>query len=333
MEGEPLETARARKRRPLRALAWTLGMIICVPLLATLGLLAVSALWWSDPAAHMPAGFEAYASLPSAGSFVREALDLKALDAILSTPNLGAARAAVRSLRVEPFLRTKTFKLLADVRVDAALYDGGAFVAAASLGYRAAALRLLPLALRVAPGLFSKAKGLSFAADAIPPRFELSSGGSTLYAIRYRDVLVVASSEALLLEAARPRLSGMNCLACYVHLKHKNPCNGCLGSDDAKPDRCKTCAIKLCARARGYGYCLECPEFPCKNIRNLERSYTKRYATSLIGNSLSVRDIGMAAFQGQERIRWSCKKCGGVVSLHDGVCSECGGKYPHGGLE
>jgi hypothetical protein len=210
MEGGSVETARARKRRPLRALAWALGILIGVPALAALGLLAVSALWRSDPAAHMPAGFDAYASLPSAGSFVREALDLKALDAILSTPKLGPARAAVRSLRVEPFLRSKTFNRLADVRVDAATYEGGAFVAVASLGYRSAALRLLPLALRIAPSLFSKAKGLSYVADAMPARFELASEGSRLYAIRYRDVLVVASSEALFLEAARPRLSGVD---------------------------------------------------------------------------------------------------------------------------
>lgn len=209
IDDEPAMTERPRKRRPLRALAWTLGVIVGVPVIAALGLLAVSALWRSDPAAHMPAGFEAYASLPSAGSFVREALDLKALDAVLSTPSLGAARSAVRSLRVEPFLRSEAFDRLADVRVDAALYQGGAFVAVASLGYRSAALRLLPLALRLAPGLFAKAEGLSYVADAMPPRFELASGGSTLYAVRYRDVLVVASSEALLLEAARPSLSGV----------------------------------------------------------------------------------------------------------------------------
>lgn len=209
IEDAPMKTARPRKHRPLRALAWILGIVIGVPALAALGLLVVSALWRSDPASHMPAGFEAYASLPSAGSFVRDALDLKALDAILSTPRLGSARAAVRSLRVEPFLRSEAFGRLSDVRVDAALYGGGAFVAAASLGYRSAALRLLPLALRLAPGLFSKVKGLSYVADAMPARFELASGESTLYAVRYRDVLVVASTEALLLEAARPSLSGV----------------------------------------------------------------------------------------------------------------------------
>jgi hypothetical protein len=119
---------------------------------------------------------------------------------------------------------------------------------------------------------------------------------------------------------------GMNCLVCYVHLKKIKPCGGCLGADANKPDRCKACAIKLCALARGYTHCHECPEFPCARINNLEKSYRKRYATSLVGNSLSVRDIGMVVFQKLERIRWSCKKCGGVISLHDGVCSECGGK-------
>ncbi len=119
---------------------------------------------------------------------------------------------------------------------------------------------------------------------------------------------------------------GMNCMVCYVHLKKKKPCGGCLGPEDDKPDRCKACAIKLCALSRGYVYCHECPEFPCARIKNLDRSYRKRYATSLVAYSLSVRNIGLAEFQKLQRVRWSCKDCGGVVSVHDGTCSECGAK-------
>jgi hypothetical protein len=119
---------------------------------------------------------------------------------------------------------------------------------------------------------------------------------------------------------------GMNCLVCYVHLKNKKPCNGCLGSEDNKPERCKICNIKNCAHERGYSYCYECVEFPCKNIKNLEKSYKTRYATSLIENSISVKMNGINKFQKTEKTRWICKKCNGVLSLHDGICSECGEK-------
>lgn len=199
-----------KRRRPLRALAWIVGIAVGVPALAAAGLLVVSILSRSDPAAHMPPGFQAYASLPSAGTFVREALDLKALDAVLSGPGLGAARGLVRSLRAQPFLRTAAFDRLADLRVDAALYDGGGFVAAASLGYRSAALRLAPLASRIAPGLLAKVPGLSWEPDATPARFELKAGETTVYAVRYRDLLVVASSAELLASAREPSGEGVD---------------------------------------------------------------------------------------------------------------------------
>lgn len=117
---------------------------------------------------------------------------------------------------------------------------------------------------------------------------------------------------------------GMDCMVCYVHLKKKEPCGGCLGDDITKAERCRSCAIVNCARSRGYIYCYSCAEFPCKRINNLEKSYRKRYQVSLIGNNEEVRNDGLGAFFVHERERWICSECGGVVSLHEKICSECG---------
>ena len=116
---------------------------------------------------------------------------------------------------------------------------------------------------------------------------------------------------------------GMNCMVCYVHLKVKKPCNGCLGDDLHKPERCKTCQIKNCAHQKGHAYCFECADFPCKSIKNLEKSYNQRYNVSLVENSIQVKMKGVAVFQVQELAKWTCKKCSGVISLHDQQCSEC----------
>ena len=116
---------------------------------------------------------------------------------------------------------------------------------------------------------------------------------------------------------------GMNCMVCYVHLKKKRACNGCLGTGDNKPERCKICIIKNCADGKKLKYCYECSEFPCKSIRNLDKSYRKRYAASLIDNSKYVKENGIVKFQVNERGKWTCRKCNGVVSLHDGICTEC----------
>lgn len=32
----------------------------------------------------------------------------------------------------------------------------------------------------------------------------------------------------------------------------------------------------------------------------------------------------MAAFRAAQVARWTCPHCGGAISLHDGVCSDCG---------
>ena len=117
---------------------------------------------------------------------------------------------------------------------------------------------------------------------------------------------------------------GMDCMVCYIHLKKKKPCGGCLGDENNKTERCKSCEIKDCAHKRGYIYCFSCDEFPCKRINNLDKSYLKRYQVSIIGNSRAICDAGFESFFIMEKERWICSECEGVVSLHDKICSECG---------
>ncbi len=120
---------------------------------------------------------------------------------------------------------------------------------------------------------------------------------------------------------------GMNCAVCYKHVgvrKYAKPCEGCLKGDLGKPEHCRTCNIKNCAQQKGYVHCFECADFPCKLIKNLERSYIKRYGVSLIENSRSAKEDGISAFMEADRRKWTCSQCGGAFSLHDKVCSECG---------
>ncbi len=120
---------------------------------------------------------------------------------------------------------------------------------------------------------------------------------------------------------------GMNCAVCYKHVgtnKRAGSCVGCLKGDAGKPEHCRKCAIKHCAREKGHLRCFECADFPCKLINNIEKSYNKRYGTSLIENGIKAKAQGVAAFWEGDRIKWTCPQCGGAFSLHDGVCSECG---------
>ncbi len=116
---------------------------------------------------------------------------------------------------------------------------------------------------------------------------------------------------------------GMNCMVCYVHLKKKKACNGCLCNDTNKPERCKICEIKMCAQAKGCIHCFDCADFPCKRIKNLEKSYLKRYQVSLVENSRLAKEKGFELFLQKERLRWICTECKGIISLHDKECTEC----------
>ena len=107
---------------------------------------------------------------------------------------------------------------------------------------------------------------------------------------------------------------GMNCLVCYKHCYHRKPCAGCLKSDQGKPEHCRKCKIKDC---------FECPEYPCKQIKRLEKSYNIRYHASLMGNSQMVKEQGMAGFLARQKEKYTCLECGGIISIHDAECSEC----------
>lgn len=123
---------------------------------------------------------------------------------------------------------------------------------------------------------------------------------------------------------------GMNCLVCYKHCYHKKPCDGCLKSDYGKPEHCRKCKIKDCVKTKNIMYCFECTEYPCIRVKNLEKSYNKRYQTSLMKNSELVKEKGLDEFMRLQKLKYTCKHCGGIISLHDGECSECQTKMEEG---
>jgi len=124
--------------------------------------------------------------------------------------------------------------------------------------------------------------------------------------------------------AYRPAPCGITCGACYARVRKKNPCVGCREEDEAKPNYCRTCRIKLCAEERGFEYCVDCPDFPCKSIRHIDKRYRLGYQVSLVEGARYMKTVGIRQYLREEKARWTCPKCGGIVSLHTRICSECG---------
>lgn len=121
-------------------------------------------------------------------------------------------------------------------------------------------------------------------------------------------------------------ICGMDCTVCYKYLvtkKYAKKCNGCKYDDETLPEHCWKCKIKYCAQNKNLKYCFDCEEYPCKWIKNLDKSYKQRYKTSLIGDGFFIKENGIKEFLKREKEKWTCSNCNGIISLHDRFCSEC----------
>ena len=125
---------------------------------------------------------------------------------------------------------------------------------------------------------------------------------------------------------------GLNCSLCGRALAETDPCPGCNGPDENKPEFCRArCGIILCRKRRenGYVYCDECPDYPCEDVLEKENRYTSQYPLyeSPGRNLRDIRALGMDRFLKNEREKWTCRECGQIIAVHTGVCSGCGKQY------
>ena len=122
---------------------------------------------------------------------------------------------------------------------------------------------------------------------------------------------------------------GLDCSICFMALKKTDPCPGCNGPDENKPDFCAhLCRIALCPKRKenGYRFCDECPDYPCEDVMEKENRYTSQYPLreSPMENLRRIREAGMEAFLEQECRAWTCEQCGSPINIHTGICSGCG---------
>lgn len=118
---------------------------------------------------------------------------------------------------------------------------------------------------------------------------------------------------------------GINCRVCRAHLRAKNKCPGCRASDSCKPKTRTACSIKTCGEFKNgkIKYCCECKSFPCRSLEQLDKRYRTKYGMSVIENLFAIKTSGIRKFLQEEKVRWTCKACGGTVCVHSGICSSC----------
>ncbi len=122
---------------------------------------------------------------------------------------------------------------------------------------------------------------------------------------------------------------GLDCNICSQALIEKDPCPGCNGPDENKPEFCaRYCLIILCRKRieNGYKYCDECPDYPCEDVMEKETRYTSKYPhrESPLENLRMIREKGMDAFLDYQEKHWTCPNCGNPYSVHNITCIKCG---------
>ncbi|MHC1771177.1 MAG: DUF3795 domain-containing protein [Flexilinea sp.] len=118
---------------------------------------------------------------------------------------------------------------------------------------------------------------------------------------------------------------GMNCGICIAYLREKKPCSGCNGTNVNKTLHCIQCVIKNCQliSESKNGFCYECSKFPCLRLQQLDKRYRTKYNMSMIDNLNMIKSDGMQKFLENEKKRWTCTNCGGVICVHKSFCISC----------
>ncbi len=117
---------------------------------------------------------------------------------------------------------------------------------------------------------------------------------------------------------------GFNCGLCKKHISGNNPCPGCLIESRNKAKSALKCKIKACLSKKRVKYCGRCSEFPCKLIKKHDKNNLKRYGFSTLENAKRIQYTGINKIMAQDRENWTCSNCGGIITIQDKSCLNCG---------
>jgi hypothetical protein len=119
---------------------------------------------------------------------------------------------------------------------------------------------------------------------------------------------------------------GMNCALCIGYQREKNRCGGCVPGHASTPNYVRKCTIRYCDNLKEakQPYCFDCKTFPCKRLKQLDKRYRTKYGMSMLDNLERIRESGIRKFVRDEKERWTCRQCSGIVSVHRKDCLFCG---------
>ncbi len=123
---------------------------------------------------------------------------------------------------------------------------------------------------------------------------------------------------------------GVICDLCLGFQRTRSKCVGCQAEGN-KPCHCAVCSIKACPEKQGNpaALCVDCPKYPCRRIKELNKRYMAKYGENLRQNLESASKDGCTAFIAAARQKWSCPACGQLLCVHNDKCLHCGNINPY----
>lgn len=123
---------------------------------------------------------------------------------------------------------------------------------------------------------------------------------------------------------------GINCGICHAYLaylrgipKKRGKISYCIG---CRP-RNKQCAYLKgnCEVIRNniVEFCFQCKDYPCDRLKHTDERYRKDFDTSLIENLNEIKNDGIDKFLENQKKKYKCSRCGGIICVHNKKCYEC----------
>jgi hypothetical protein len=97
-------------------------------------------------------------------------------------------------------------------------------------------------------------------------------------------------------------------------------CNGCRSS--VVTTYCKRCKFTKCASEKGIGFCGECNEYPCAELKEFQAMMPHR--AELWESQKRIMEVGWEKWINERHIYFSCKQCSTVNTAYDMKCRKCG---------
>jgi len=121
---------------------------------------------------------------------------------------------------------------------------------------------------------------------------------------------------------------GMNCAICsrylsYVNDLKRSQCIGCRSRRTKCSYLFEKCTGINNDKNGDFTYCHECNQYPCKQINRMDDRYRKNYNMSVKDNLDHIDKYGVKNFIEEQYKKYRCKKCGGLISIHNRKCFKC----------